>query len=398
MTNQLYYQDQYKVKFSSRIKEVVPEGKIFRLYLDVTCFYPEGGGQPADKGWLSGIPVLDVKKTLQGVAHYVSQIPEGEEVSGEIDWNHRYYYMVQHSGQHLVSAVLYHLKGWNTVSVHFGEKDTTIELDIAELSEEEAWEVEEEANRLIRQGLPLDSSWITEKDLEGLELRREPTVSGSIRVVSLKGYDSTPCGGIHVSDTSQIKTTLWLGNEKIRGHVRTHWLFGDPAVAFYRENLKTLKSLSILLSSPLEKLLEAAEIQKNQLTEAVGRQVFYRDQAATAWAEYLLLTLREDGQRKALVFEFQNQDKGFIRQVAERIIKIVDTPLALVNRLDNSLEWLITVKFPEFPFNKHKERLLNPICGRGGGKSPFWQGAGDNQGGTGQFFNEFIKIIEEYSL
>ena len=199
-TELLFYNDPYMTGFHARVKAVERANGEFEIVLDRTCFYPQGGGQPADTGSIDGIPVTDVKKKDGLVYHRMPSVPEKEEVDGEINWERRFDYMQQHSGQHILSAVLYRVIGYNTVSVHFGEEYASIETDAEHLTDSELVLLEEESNSLICRNIPIRGTWTTSDNLEGYSLRRETKVTGDVRIVALEDFDAVACGGgpLHV--------------------------------------------------------------------------------------------------------------------------------------------------------------------------------------------------------
>src|SRR5262245_64042750 len=133
MTERLYYRDATIRTFSARLMEVASDG--LRVYLDRTAFYPTSGGQPNDLGTLHESRVVDVVDEEDRIVHLldrpVSSVA-GSELRGEIDWERRHDHMQQHTGQHLLSAVLEDMLGLRTVSVHFGPDTST--LDVADAS------------------------------------------------------------------------------------------------------------------------------------------------------------------------------------------------------------------------------------------------------------------------
>ena len=141
-TDLLYYSDRYMKDFSAEVLSVSPKGDRWDVVLDKTCFYPEGGGQPGDRGFIGEAEVVDVVKR-NGIVHHVtaSNPGAGENVSCSIDWERRFDYMQQHTGQHIVSGVLYNF-GYGTVSVHQGERYTTIETDAAQIGKEDLERIE----------------------------------------------------------------------------------------------------------------------------------------------------------------------------------------------------------------------------------------------------------------
>src|SRR5580692_7258661 len=131
MTDRLYYQDSYLTEFRARVVDVSPDRQ--RIYLDRTAFYPASGGQPFDTGQLGGISVTEVVDEEDRVAHVLSRPATGEEIAGVIDWRRRFDHMQQHTGQHLLSAVLIELFNSPTVSFHLGALTSTIEVAAAQI-------------------------------------------------------------------------------------------------------------------------------------------------------------------------------------------------------------------------------------------------------------------------
>jgi alanyl-tRNA synthetase len=128
MTERLYYTDAYLTTFTARVVDSADEGR--RVYLDRTAFYPTSGGQPHDLGTLGGADVVDVIDEGARVAHLVSTpLTLDSAVEGRVSWARRFDHMQQHTGQHLLSAVLEELFGMTTVSVHFGATSSTLDLE-----------------------------------------------------------------------------------------------------------------------------------------------------------------------------------------------------------------------------------------------------------------------------
>src|SRR5918994_2545690 len=146
MTLRLYYTDSYLRDFDASIVERADDGR--RIYLDRTAFYPTSGGQPFDTGTLGGIAVVDVMDEGERVAHVLADPLAGIRVSGIVDWDRRFDHMQQHTGQHLLSAVLHERFGHATIGVHFGRETSTLDLDTAAMDHADLVEAESRANRL----------------------------------------------------------------------------------------------------------------------------------------------------------------------------------------------------------------------------------------------------------
>src|SRR6056297_2250986 len=164
-TQMIFYEEPYETEFTALVKRVEALKKGFRVSLDRTLFYPEGGGQPADRGTVAGIPVTQVEKKDGEVWHYLNEQPPEAEVEGRIDWDHRFDYMQQHTGQHILSAVMYRDFGYNTVAIHQGEETTTIEIDTDDIEEKTISAIEKKAMDIVSQNLPMDTNWVKDDEI-----------------------------------------------------------------------------------------------------------------------------------------------------------------------------------------------------------------------------------------
>ena len=122
MTEKLYYENPYLEELEAEVVAVSGSA----LILDKTIFYPEGGGQPGDCGLFGDIPIATTEKGDDGTPHHIIAEgflppPVGTRAKLHLDWEHRYFYMREHSAQHLVSALLFSMHGIGTVAVHQGE-------------------------------------------------------------------------------------------------------------------------------------------------------------------------------------------------------------------------------------------------------------------------------------
>ena len=146
MTEKLYYRDAYATKFTARVLDCTEEKEAWTVILNRTLFYPEGGGQPADIGVLGGVRVLDVHERGEDIVHTTDKpLPVGAEVEGEIDWEHRFDLMQNHSGEHILSGVICGRYGCDNVGFHMGKESITIDLN-TKIPAEDLPYLEEKAN------------------------------------------------------------------------------------------------------------------------------------------------------------------------------------------------------------------------------------------------------------
>lgn len=270
MTELLYYKDGYLKSTEATVIEI-RDGKVV---LDKTIFYPECGGQPGDRGTFGEWKILDTKKDKDGTPLHVIEgdLPAvGTKSVLTLDWNHRYFYMKEHTAQHLLSALLFHEYGIGTVAVHQGEDILTIETDRSEINDDILLSLEEKAIDEVIKSRKVYQVDMDRKEAEGLKMRRSIKVDDeTVKVVFISDLDAVACGGVHLSSTSEIKEICYRGKEQIRGHVRTIWSVGEKAREYRRENERAVRECGKLLSSDshtmtstLEKFLsEDLELKK----------------------------------------------------------------------------------------------------------------------------------------
>ena len=270
MTELLYYVNGYLKSTEATVTEI-RDGKVV---LDKTIFYPECGGQPGDRGTFGQWKIADTKKDKDGTPLHVIEgdLPiVGTKSVLTLDWDHRYFYMKEHTAQHLLSALLFREYGIGTVAVHQGEDILTIETDKSEIDDDVLLSLEEKAIDEIIKSRKVYQVDMDRKEAENLKMRRSIKVDDeTVKVVFISDLDAVACGGVHLSSTGEIKEICYRGKEQIRGRVRTIWSVGEKARKYRRENEravrecgKLLSSDSHSLSSTLEKFLaEDLELKK----------------------------------------------------------------------------------------------------------------------------------------
>ncbi len=276
-TERLYYTDSYLTTFNATVVDQADGGR--RVYLDRTAFYPTSGGQPFDTGRLSGVRVVDVIDEDDRIAHLLEGPIPPARVSGEIDWPRRFDHMQQHTGQHLLSAVLADRFGYQTISVHFGPESATLDLDAGAISPEEIRRAEADANAIVTENRPVEAGM--EDAATATRLRKAVNRAGTIRVVTIKDLDRSACGGTHVQATGEIGPILIRKAERVKQHIRLEFLVGQRAVARARADLDILSAMAAASSAAIADLpgilekqrsdLKAVEVARRELEAALHR-------------------------------------------------------------------------------------------------------------------------------
>jgi alanyl-tRNA synthetase len=274
MTERLYYTDSYLTQFRARVVEASGD----RIYLDRTAFYPTSGGQPFDTGSIAGARVLDVIDEGERIAHVIEGNIASEEVECRLNWERRFDHMQQHTGQHLLSAVMAELFGIATVSVHFGAESSTIDLDTPSLNAGQVRAAELRANQAVFANHPVTVTFADNS--EDLGLRKASERSGVLRVVSIEGLDRSACGGTHVRATGEIGPVLIRKLDKVRSATRVEFLCGLRALRRARADFEALSRVAQVFSSPVDETpalvaaqleaLKGAEKERRRLEEELG--------------------------------------------------------------------------------------------------------------------------------
>jgi alanyl-tRNA synthetase len=270
-TERLYYSQAATQAFDAIVLRTEPRGAQTAVWLDRTAFYPTSGGQPHDVGTLAGAPVVDVQDDEDGgVVHLLGAgaPPAGATVHGVIDWSRRFDHMQQHTGQHLLSAVIEHLFLARTVSFHLGSASSTIDLD-RELTAAQLARAEHEANAVIWRDAPVTIRFVTGEDAKHLPLRKESARTGTLRLIEIEGVDLSACGGTHVDRTGAIGQLALSAWERFKGGQRLEFLCGRRALKRFQQlrdiSAESIRQLSVLpaeLPSAIERLQQELKEQK----------------------------------------------------------------------------------------------------------------------------------------
>ena len=155
MTRKLYYEDCHLSRFQAMVTGCEKCEKGYEILLDATAFYPEGGGQACDLGYINGVRVLDVRERGEEVVHLCdAPLETGAEVEGVIDYDRRFDLMQQHTGEHIVSGIIHRRYGFHNVGFHMGSEMIEIDFD-GMVPAGDLPAIEQEANSALWQNLPV---------------------------------------------------------------------------------------------------------------------------------------------------------------------------------------------------------------------------------------------------
>jgi alanyl-tRNA synthetase len=370
MTHRLYYTDSYLKDFEASVVERADDGR--RIYLDRTAFYPTSGGQPFDTGRLGGIEVTDVVDEGERIAHVLAgPLPTGPAV-GHVDWPRRFDHMQQHTGQHLLSAELADLFGYQTIGVHFGQETSTLDLETSKLPQDQVERAEELANEIVVENRPVEVSF--EEAGSALGLRKPSDRGGTIRVITIRDIDRSACGGTHVRATGEIGLISILRVERVRKAMRLEFLCGGRAVRRTRADHKLLSQLAAEFSSTAEDLPRLIESQREELKEAQSTRRVMQASLDLCRARELYEAATPDptGIRRAVVRD-SSEPLERLRGLAQAFASL---PMAIFVGGVTSPPAVVLAASPDTRVDAAGvlKGLLAAVGGRGGGSAALAQG------------------------
>ncbi|MEJ2545254.1 MAG: DHHA1 domain-containing protein [Calditrichaceae bacterium] len=317
MSDKLYYRNSYQRESTARILKEKTDDKGLWLQLDRNLFYPGGGGQLPDKGQIAGNELQAILEDEGIIWHCVNKnaaLKENDEVQVEIDWFFRYGNMQQHSGQHLLSHVLWE-NGLKTVSVHLGENYTMIEVEGGFPNDELMNKVEDEANQLIRKAIAIKTFITDRKKAEKLPLRKPAGNWDELRIVEINGIDFSACGGTHVNNTSEIGLIKYLGTEKIRGHARLKFVTGESAYKYFAQlHIVTNQMKETLQTDPAQ-----FPDKLNMLLEDLASYKKENNQLKKYYIQYLVneILKNTEAENELIVFNYNDGNFEDIKEVSK---------------------------------------------------------------------------------
>ncbi len=264
MTQKLYDIDSHIKEFTATVLSCEDN----KAVLDKTAFFPEGGGQTADTGFIDGIKVLDVQIEDGEIYHYLEKpLQTGKEVKCQLDWEKRFRKMQNHSGEHIISGIVHSLYGYENVGFHLSETEMTMDFD-GLLQKQDLKKIEKLANEAIYKNAKFNCFY--PESLENLEYRAKLDLKEDVRIVEIEGYDRCACCAPHVNSACEIGVIKIISFCKNKGGVRLFVKCGMDALEnYYNQNENTLK-ISSFLCTPQDEVVLGVEKQIEQM----GKQKF----------------------------------------------------------------------------------------------------------------------------
>ncbi len=253
----LYYDNPYLKEFTAEITAVIEKDNTFHIELNETCFYPEGGGQPSDAGFIEASPISYVYENEGHIYHVSSVKPHKiHRVKCTLDWQRRFDHMQQHLGQHILSACLSDLFSSHTIGFHLGEHYSTIDLD-CQLNNEQLLQTESLANQMVFDRIPVEVLYPSKSELKKLSVKKSlPKMNDPLRLVKIGDLDLNPCCGTHPSSTLEVQGIKIIKHEKYKTGIRIYFVCGKRALQDYFAKDAFTSSLCMMLKCSKEDVLQ----------------------------------------------------------------------------------------------------------------------------------------------
>lgn len=370
-TQKLYYQDPTLREFPATVLSCEAAGEAWKVVLDQTAFYPEGGGQPADHGVLKTaggeIAVTDVHEKNGAVVHTcAAPVEPGAVVTGVLDWARRFDHMQQHSGEHILSGILCRLYDCDNVGFHLGAEAVTIDYN-ADITWEQALEAERLANEAIWADRETEIFYPSPQELAALDYRSKKELAGQVRIVEFPEADRCACCGTHVERAGQAGLIKVLSCQKFREGVRMEILCGARALRYLSSVYGQARAVGQRLSvKPLE-IQGAVERLEEELSAAKARMA---DLEQTAFAA---LAAGQAGKGDVLLFQSPMRPDS-LRRLADAVGKSCGGLAAVFSGEGDQWSYAL-VRGDGADIAPLVKELNETLHGRGGGRNGFAQGS-----------------------
>jgi len=339
-----------------------------------TILYPEGGGQPADRGRIGGVPVEDVRTVDGEVRHYLAGAPPVGRVQVELDWVRRFDHMQQHTGQHLLTAVAEQRFGWHTTAFHLSEQLSDVELDTPKIAPDQLAQLEEEVAAEIRAARPVTARRVGPEEYSTLPVRTRGLpegFTGDIRLVEIAGIDLNTCGGTHVRSTAEIEGLKLLGTEAMRGGTRLFYVAGARLRRVLGAHHERSAKLRQLVGTSDEELPSGVSAKLDQLKDA-QRTVKALEEELAAAAGQALATAAED----VVSAHWPERDLVFLQRVAKELVRLAPERVALLTAGDEGQGAFVLCagERATLELATAGRGVAEILGGRGGGSGRIFQG------------------------
>jgi len=390
-TRMLYYEDPYLREFVARVLQVLNDKYVV---LDQTAFYPEGGGQPSDQGFLKfnggQTEVIDVQKVGNIIVHVVKDtVPQqGSAVAATINWERRNSLMKQHTATHVLMGAARRVLGqhvWQAGAQKDVDKSRVDFSHFRRLTLEETHKIEELANKAVIRNIPVEASFKPRTEAEkqyGFRLYQGGVVPGKeIRIVNVKDWDVEACGGIQVKNTGEIGFIKILRTERIQDGVeRIVFSAGLPALRAVQQKEALLWKISEKLNAPLEKLETTAERVVTEWKQTRREIEHLIKELAEYKAKEYLETAKEVHGLKTIIHAVKEVSVDNLIQIASETVKIEPKGVMVLCTSNKTVRIVVMAGKEALKRGVNSRQIADEAAsllgGGGSGRPDFAQGGG----------------------
>lgn len=365
MTEKLFYENQYLKEFEARVVSCEKNGDGFAVELDKTAFFPEGGGQPGDRGRIADAAVSDTKEKDGRIFHICNrELAVGEAVNCALDFDFRFTNMQQHSGEHIFSGFVHSVCGFDNVGFHMGEHSVTVDFDGA-VSRQELDRIERLANEAIYKNIPIEILYPTRDELDNYSYRSKKEIQGQVRLTRIEGADLCACCGTHVALTGEVGMIKVISMMKYKSGVRITLQIGRKALEDYHKKNLSVAAISNMLCVKPEEVADGVERVTAQLQEAKGKLFALKK-------ELFALKCEDMSGNFGILFDDEGSSDG-ARRLCDMLAEKVKIAAVFSGSDSEGYKYAIAGRSEDV---RTIGKELNSACnGRGGGKPEMIQGS-----------------------
>lgn len=374
----LYYLDRYIKEFTAEVVEVKEIDGMYHVALDKSAFFPGGGGQPGDTGFIESSKVIDVYEDNGVVYHVLEKKPlKIHRVKCKIDWEKRYDGMQQHLGQHVLSGCFYSLFNANTVSFHMGSESSTVDIE-GFLEEDKIREAERFANEIINQNIKVEFFTPSKSELKKIKIRRAlPKTDDAITIVKIGDLDINACCGVHPKSTLDLRMIKIKRWEKHKGATRIEFLAGKRAIddSLRRDSIiaTICKSMKCGESEILNIISKSAE----EIREYQNENRMLKLELSKYEIKEMIESADKIGDISIIKKIYEKSDLKHIGKLAEKLVENKKTIALFAVKYDDKSNLIFaSSKDNDISMNELLKDAITLIDGRGGGSKFLAQGGG----------------------
>lgn len=364
-TIKLYENDSYIKNFSATVVSCEEKDGAYSVVLTQTAFFPEGGGQDADKGKINDADVLDVQIKNDVIYHKVNKpFNVNEEVTCTLDWETRFSRMQNHTGEHIVSGVIHSLFGYNNVGFHMNDTLVTLDVD-GPLSDEDIKKVELKANNAIYENKSIKAIYPTAEELPDYDYRSKLDITEGVRLIEIEDYDLCACCAPHVAKTGEIGIIKIVSYIPYKKGTRIEMLCGALALNDYQNLHSTNKAVMNMLSAKRFEIAESVERIQGELSSARAENKKLMSEMAT-----LKMEKHISGNKICVFIDGVSYDE--LRNCSNSLIEEFEYCYLFSNTdADN---YIYVVSSRENNVRELVQNLNKTFNGKGGGRDTYAQG------------------------